>query len=43
MAWETNYDSLAARVYGALINPLIWPLRQGVLQINTLPCRDCRR
>lgn len=21
MAWETNYDSLAVRVYGALINP----------------------
>jgi len=45
MAWETNYDSLAVRVYGTLINPLIWPLRPKggagrVLQINTSPCQD---
>ena len=36
MAWKTRYGSLAVRVYRALIDPLLGPLRPKIVRI----CRD---
>ena len=36
MAWKTRYGFLAVRIYRALIDPLLWPLRPKVVQI----CQD---
>jgi len=36
MAWKTRYGSPAARVYGALIDPLLQPLRPKIVRI----CRE---
>ncbi len=36
MAWKTRYGSLAVRLYRALIDPLLWPLRPKIVRI----CRE---
>ena len=36
MAWKTRYGSLAVRLYRALIDPPLWPLRPKIVQI----CRE---
>ena len=36
MRWKTRYGSFAVRVYRALIDPLLWPLRLKILRI----CRE---
>jgi len=33
MPWKTRYGSLAVRIYRALIDPLLWPLRPRIVRL----------